>query len=120
MSKTRKKLLPLLSAVPPFTILLMITDSPSFLTVAPWKCTNESKLSHSGWMDLSIIISWMSPLSFLGVFEVIFNFCHIFSMKVLFANRIAQDGTPSFVASHLGYTVCICPINRDIRLIRVN
>ena len=31
-------------------------------------------------------------------------------MKILQANRIAPDGTPHFAASHLGYSVCLCPI----------
>ena len=35
-----------------------------------------------------------------------------FSMKFLCANRIAPDGMPRFAASHLGYTVCLCPTIR--------
>ena len=30
-------------------------------------------------------------------------------MKFLCAHRIAPGGTPRFAASHLGYTVCVCP-----------
>ena len=37
--------LPLLSAVPPFTILLIITDSPSFFTVAPWNIQQSDIIS---------------------------------------------------------------------------
>ena len=43
-----------------------------------------------------------------------FYFLSQFSIKFLFANRIAPDGTPRSGASHLGiywgYTVCLCPI----------
>ena len=31
-------------------------------------------------------------------------------MKRRFANRIAPDGTPRSAASHVGYSVCLCPI----------
>ena len=39
-------------------------------------------------------------------FEILFNF----STKCLQANRIAPDGTLCSAASHIGYTVCQCPI----------
>ena len=63
-------------------------------------------------MDFPIIIIRVSPLSLLGASGVIFKFYSIFFfMKILFANRIAPDGTPRSAASHLGgYSVCLCPI----------
>ena len=63
-------------------------------------------------MDSPIIINWVSPLSFLGVLGVIFNFLSYFSMKFLCANRIAPDGMPCSAVSHLGLYVCLCPIKR--------
>ena len=43
-----------------------------------------------------IIINWMSPPSFLGVLNRSdFEFLSHFSMKILLANRIAPDETPS-------------------------
>ena len=38
-----------------------------------------------------------------------FYFLSHFLTKFLCANRIATDGTPRSAASHLGYTVCLCP-----------
>ena len=58
-------------------------------------------------MNFPIIIIRASPLSFLGASGVIFKIVFNFSMK---ANRIAPDGTPRSAASHLGYSVCLCPI----------
>ena len=49
-------------------------------------------------MDLPITIIWVSPLSFLGVLEVIFNCLSQFSMKLFLANRIAPDGAPRSAA----------------------
>ena len=69
-------------------------------------------------MDFLIIISWMSPLSILGVLGVIFfYFLSHFSMKFLCANRIVPDGTPRSAASHLG--LCCLPMShkKDARLI---
>ena len=45
-----------------------------------------------------------------------FPFLSHFSMKFLFANRIAPDGTPRFAASHLG--LCCLPMShkKDARL----
>ena len=39
-----------------------------------------------------------------------FKFSYKFFMKILVANRIAPDGTQRSAASHLGLTVCLCPI----------
>ena len=47
------------------------------------------------------LIIWISPLSFLGASGVIFYFISFLDENQT-ANRIAQDGTPRFVASHLG------------------
>ena len=33
---------------------------------------------------------------------MILKFCSLFSMKILYANRTAPDGTPHSAASHLG------------------
>ena len=71
-------------------------------------------------MDSPIIINCVRPLSFLGVLGVIFNVLSHFSMNYFCANRIAPDGTPRSVASHLG--LCCLPMShkRDARLKRVN
>ena len=73
-------------------------------------------------MDSPIIMNWMSPLSFLGVLHVgvIFISSSPFSMKFLFANRIAPDGAPRSAASHLG--LCCLPTShkKDSRLICLN
>ena len=61
-------------------------------------------------MNLPIIINWVSLFSFLGMLGMIFNFYLIFSMKFLLANRKVPDGTPRSAASHMGYSVCLCPI----------
>ena len=58
-------------------------------------------------MDSPIVISWVSPLSFLGVVKLIFDFLSHFSMKFLCANRIVPDGTPRPI---WGYSVCLRPI----------
>ena len=39
-----------------------------------------------------------------------FKFLSHYSMNFRYANRIAPDGTPRCAASHLGFTVCLCPI----------
>ena len=39
-------------------------------------------------------------------------------MKIIYANRIAPDGTPRLAASHLGYSVCLGPIKRTPGLYR--
>ena len=46
-----------------------------------------------------------------------FYFLSCFSMKFLCANRIAPDGTPRSVASHLGLYCLPMSHNRDARLI---
>ena len=56
-----------------------------------------------------ILINWMSPLSFCGVSG--FFFFHL-SMKFMSANRIAIDEMLRFGTSHVGYTNCLCPVNR--------
>ena len=66
-------------------------------------------------MDSIIIINWVSPLSFLGVLGVIFNFYLIF----LQANRIAPDGTPRSAASHLGLFCLPMSHKKNARLKRV-
>ena len=64
-------------------------------------------------MDSHIIINWVSPILFLGVLGVIFNF----SVKFLYANRIAPDGTPPSAASHLGLYCLPMSHKRDARFI---
>ena len=71
-------------------------------------------------MDSPIIINWLSPFSFFGVLEVIFNFYLIFLMKLLLTNSIAPDGTPRSAASHLGLYCLPMSHKMDARLIRVN
>ena len=68
-------------------------------------------------MDSPIIINRMNPLSFLGVLGVIFIFLSPFSMKFLWANRIAPDGTPHSAASHLGLFCLPLSHKKDARLI---
>ena len=53
-------------------------------------------------MDSPIIINWMSPLIFLGMLGVMSYFLSHFSMKFLFANRIAPEGLSRSSASNLG------------------
>ena len=55
----------------------------------------------------------MSLLSLLGVFGVIYYFLSNFSMKFLWANRIAPDGMPCSAASHLG--LCCLPMSHKKR-----
>ena len=70
----------------------------------------------------SPVISWVSPLSFLGTSGVIFKFYSIFFMKFLQANRTAPDGTPQTrwdaanAASHLGLFCLPMSHKRDARL----
>ena len=52
----------------------------------------------------------------LGTLGVIFNFSYKFFMKSLFANRIAPDGTPQSVASHLGLYCLPMSHKKDARL----
>ena len=52
-----------------------------------------------------------STVIFKGI-RIDFRFLFHFSMKILFANRIAPDGTPRSAASHRGYAVCLCPTKR--------
>ena len=56
----------------------------------------------------------------LGASGVIFKFYSIFSMKILYANRIAPDGTPRSAASHLGVFCLLMSHERDARLKCVN
>ena len=49
-----------------------------------------------------------------------FSFLFIFSMEIKIANRIAPDGTPRFVASHLGIFRLPMSHKKDTRLILVN
>ena len=49
----------------------------------------------------------------------IFSFLFHFSMKIILANRIAPDGTPRFVASHLGLFYLPMSHKKDTRLIWV-
>ena len=49
-----------------------------------------------------------------------FSFLFHFSMKLSLANRIAPDGMPRFVASHLGLFCLPMSHKNDVRLIRVN
>ena len=74
-----------------------------------------SFLTHILQMDSPVVINWMSPLSFLAVFGVIF--ISYFSVKFLCANRIAQDGTPRSAASHLGLYCLPMSHKRDTSLI---
>ena len=53
-------------------------------------------------MDFPILIIWMGPLSFLWTSVVNFLFYFIFQMEIMFANRVAPDGTPRFAALHVG------------------
>ena len=68
-------------------------------------------------MGFPIRINWMSPLSFLGEPGVFFSFLFHFSMNDLPANRITQDGTPRFAASHLGIFCLPMSHKEDARLI---
>ena len=45
-----------------------------------------------------------------------FKFLFNFSMKILYANRIAPDGTPRSAASHLGLFCLPMSHKRDARL----
>ena len=58
----------------------------------------------------------MSPLSFFREIRSNFSFLFHFSMKIKIATRIAPDVTPRFAASHLGYSVCLCPIKWTLDL----
>ena len=49
-----------------------------------------------------------------------FEFLSHFSMKILYANRIAPDGTPRSAASHLGLFCLPMSHKRDARLKGVN
>ena len=49
-----------------------------------------------------------------------FSFLFNFSMKFVSANRIAPDGTPPFVVSHIGLFWLPMSHKKDDRLIRVN
>ena len=71
-------------------------------------------------MGSPIIINWVRPLSFLGVLGVILFFLSHFSMEILLANRIAPDGAPRSVASHLDLFCLPMSHKRDARLKRVN
>ena len=51
---------------------------------------------------------------------MIFYFLSHFSMKFLFANRIAPDGTPRSAASHLGLYCLPMSHKRDTRLSELN
>ena len=68
-------------------------------------------LSHSYYLDESTFIFRTSG--------GIFHFYIIFSMKIMCANRIAPDGTPCFVASHLGLFCLPMSHKKDARLIWV-
>ena len=48
-----------------------------------------------------------------------FSFLFHFSMKIKIANRIAPDGTPRFVASHLGLFCFTMSHKKDARLLMV-
>ena len=41
-----------------------------------------------------------------------FSFLFHFAKTFMSANRIAPDGMPRFATSHLGHSVCLCPIKR--------
>ena len=45
-----------------------------------------------------------------------FSFFKFFSMKIMLANRIAPDGTPRFVASHLELICLPMSPKKDVRL----
>ena len=49
-----------------------------------------------------------------------FSFLFHFSMKIKIANRIAPDGTPRFVASHLGLFCLLMSHKKDVMLMWVN
>ena len=66
-------------------------------------------------MDFPILITLMSPFSLLGASGGIFQL----SMKIIYANRIAPDGTPRFAASHLGLFCLPMSHKKDARLIWV-
>ena len=66
-------------------------------------------LSHPYHLDQSIFISR-------GI-RSDFSFLFHFSMKIMKANRIAQDGTPRFAASNLGLFCLPVSHRKDARLI---
>ena len=68
-------------------------------------------LSHCYQLDESIYI--------LRGVRSIFSFLFHFSMKFMSTNRIAPDGTPHFVASHLGIFCLPMSHEKDARLIWV-
>ena len=76
-------------------------------------------LSYLLRMDFPILIIWMTPLLFLGASGVIFHFLFHFSIKFMQANIITPDGTPHFVASHLGILCLPMSHKKDARLILV-
>ena len=51
------------------------------------------------------------------VFRRDFKFLSHFSMKFLYANKIAADGTPQHAASHLGLYCLPMSLKKDARLI---
>ena len=56
---------------------------------------------------MPIVIIWISPLAFLGVSGAILKIYSIFLNENPRTNRIASDGTPHSVASHL--ELCCLP-----------
>ena len=68
-------------------------------------------------MDYSIVIIWMSSLSFLRAVGVFFFILFHFSMKIKKANRIAPDGKLCFAASYLGLFCLPMSHKKDDRLI---
>ena len=72
-------------------------------------------LTHMWRMDFPILITLMSPLSFLGASGGIFQL----SMKIKYANRIVPDERPRFAASHLGLFCLPLSHKKDARLIWV-
>ena len=70
----------------------------------------KNGLSHPYQLDKSIFI-------FRG-FMSIFSFLFHFLIKFMYTNRIAQDGTPHFAASHLAL-FCLLMSHKKARLIWV-
>ena len=73
-------------------------------------------------MDFPVTIIWTSRLSILGVLGGIFSFLFQIPMKIIYANRIAPNGTlqKQNAASHLGLFCLHMSHKKDARLICFN
>ena len=67
-------------------------------------------------VNFPILTLWMSPLPFFGASGMFF---FSFFDEILWANRIALDGTPRFAASHLGLFCLPLSHKKDAGLIWV-